>query len=84
MQRVAESRRGKVSADNFLGIYKVNSKKFIGRGCWSECENDCFKCNIREVFVAKSITEAIKLAEEHLNNPDEVYEYGYRFLGGKK
>lgn len=66
-----------MSADNFLGIYKINSRKYIGRGCWFECERvNCKNCEIRAVFVARSLLEAIKLAQEACGN----YEYGYKFL----
>jgi len=70
-----------MSADNFIGIYKVNNRKFIGRDCLSDCERgDCKNCWSRIVFTAKSLPEAVKLAQEALNNPDEIYEYGYRFF----
>jgi len=68
-----------VSADNFLGIYKANGRRFIGRDCWSECERDnCRSCYNRVVFIAKSPSEAVGLAEKACN--EDNYEYGYRFL----
>lgn len=70
-----------MSADNFLGIYKVNNRKYIGRSCWSECERpDCKACESRVIFTAKSMGEAVEIAENALCDPNEVYEYGYRFL----
>jgi hypothetical protein len=70
-----------MSADNFLGIYKVNNRKYIGRGCWSECEkNECNICSNRIIFTAKSITEAVKLAQATCNDIDQCYEYGYQFI----
>lgn len=68
-----------MSADNYLGIYKVNKRKFIGRGCWSECDRaNCKDCDNRIVFTARSLSEAVKLAQEACN--EEPYEYGYHFL----
>lgn len=66
-----------MSADNILGIYKVNNRKFVGRSCWSECEDDCSTCASRIIFTAKSISESVKKAQEELQN--DVYEYGYIF-----
>ncbi len=69
-----------MSADNFLGIYK-QGRKYIGRNCWSECDEAvCKNCENRLVFVAKSLSGAVKEAEQHCKNIDETYEYGYRFL----
>ncbi len=68
-----------MSADNFLGIYKANQRKFIGRGCWAECNRDnCKDCNNRIIFTAKSLSEAIRLAQDACNKDN--YEYGYRFV----
>jgi len=68
-----------MSADNFLGIYKASQRKFIGRGCWSECERDnCKVCDNRIVFVARSLSEAVKFAQDACN--EDNYEYGYSFL----
>ena len=69
-----------MSADNFLGIYVVNKRKYIARSCWSECERDCANCEQRIIFMAKSLREAIKLAQKELQNPNEVFEYGIHFL----
>uniref|UniRef100_A0A6M3JH05 Uncharacterized protein n=1 Tax=viral metagenome TaxID=1070528 RepID=A0A6M3JH05_9ZZZZ len=67
-----------MSADNFLGIYKENNRRYVARNCFSECEGDCSNCNSAPVFIAKSLTEAVKKAEEELGY--DVYEYGYRFF----
>lgn len=68
-----------MSADNFLGIYKINRRKFIGRNCWSECEQDgCKGCGNRIIFTAKSLLEAVTLAQDACQKDD--YEYGYRFF----
>ncbi len=70
-----------MSADNFLGIYRANNCKYIGHSCWSECERkSCLNCENGIIFTAKSLKEAVKLAEEHCNNMDKIYEYGIRFL----
>ena len=69
-----------MSADNFLGIYKINDRKFIGRDCWSERVRDhCSTCG-NVIFLADSVKEAVELAEKTLQ--EEYYEYGYRFLNG--
>lgn len=68
-----------MSADNFLGIYKIHNRKYIGRGCWSECERtDCKNCKTRTIFIGKSLLEAVKMAQDACNTG--AYEYGLRFL----
>lgn len=68
-----------MSADNFLGIYQVNKRKFIGRGCWSECEqSNCKDCDNLVIFTAKSLSEAVRLAQDACGKA--LYEYGYQFL----
>ena len=69
-----------MSADNFLGIYKANSRKYVAYNCWSECGRENCPCIKREIFTAHSVIDAVKKAEQELRNPDMIYEYGYRFL----
>jgi len=66
-----------MSADNLMTIVKVSSRKYEAHNCFSECEGDCSSCNKRVIFTAKSITEAVKKAQEELSN--DIYEYGYIF-----
>ena len=67
-----------MSADNFLGVYRVSKEQWIGRSCWSECERDCAHCTHRIVFEAKSLEEATQKARKELG--EGIYEYGINFL----
>lgn len=69
-----------MSADNYLGIYKVNNRRYIARSCFSEYVGNCNKCSNRIIFIAKSLSEAAHKAKDEINNPGASYEYGYRFL----
>ena len=69
-----------MSADNFLGIYRVNNRKYVAHNCWSECEKGCSTCEAREIFTARGLKATIELAEDELRNG--IYEYGIRFLNG--
>ncbi len=68
-----------MSADNFLGVRRTSSRKFVGYDCWFECERDCANCSQVPIFTTKSLSEAMSKAQDETQN--DIYEYGIRVLG---
>jgi len=71
-----------MSANNFLAIWKDEDNNFRGYDVSIEGEievNPFFYIKkYRPDFVANTIEEAIKKAEEYMSK--EIVEYGYRFV----
>jgi len=67
-----------MSADNYLGIYKVNSRRYIARSCPSECQTDCKHCDFRVVFTVSSLKQVWDKAKEAMSQ--DIYEYGINFI----
>ncbi len=67
-----------MSAENFLGIRKINSRKFAGYSCWCECGMDCTNCNSHPIFISKTLSNAMNKAQKEIDN--DGYEYGIRML----
>ena len=70
-----------MSADNYLGVFKMPDGSYQGHSVWSEDENPRESINPKfPAFIATTLEEAVKKAEDEMGNIDMIYEYGIRFF----
>jgi hypothetical protein len=70
-----------MSADNYLGIFKMSDGSFQGHSVWAEDEDPRSNIDQRFAkFIAETLEEAVIKAENEINNFDSRYEYGIRFF----
>lgn len=70
-----------MSADNYLGVFKINENLYQGHSVWSEDKNPREHINILYAkFSVSSLEQAVIEAEKEMQNIDSRYEYGIRFF----